>query len=498
MRAMRPKFRSVRLTCLLVLVLALNVGTLPSDAEQSLPLDYKAIFKTHVPHVNSPISRGGEPSSQAIQPTAAAQFLGSAYVTFPTVAPTTTVPEAEEHVAVDPNNANALVAAVSDFALGGFNTTKYVFSLDNGASWVESYVPLDPFLGFLATGDGFFWLANSDPVVAIDKRGNVYLANLYLDVFDNGNGLYISVATQGPGVNFTVAATYPIATNPDALTNVQEDKPWIAVDNSNVPATTGNVYACWTRFVGTSDSIVFSRSLDQGARWASPIQISLASQNGAVQGCQVAVGPSGEVYVVYEVFYVGGRRQHFLAKSVGGGLTFSTPRAITPLFKEISFNSTYRKNSFASLAVSPLDGNVYVVYADQPSKTLGAEVEFIMSTDGGATFSAPRVINDKSVGQQFMSAVTVDSTGVIHVSWFDTRNSSGTTSLYDIYATYSKNKGDTFAVNARVTGSLVNAGRASFIGDYAGIAASGRYAHPVWTSGGFNNGILQTAVLQLP
>jgi hypothetical protein len=49
-----------------------------------------------------------------------------------------------------------------------------------------------------------------------------------------------------------------------------------------------------------------------------------------------------------------------------------------------------------------------------------------------------------------------------------------------------------------VTPALINAGNATFIGDYAGIAAAMGFAHPVWTSGGFNNGSLQTATLQLP
>ena len=83
-------------------------------------------------------------------------------------------------------------------------------------------------------------------------------------------------------------------------------------------------------------------------------------------------------------------------------------------------------------------------------------------------------------------------------SWFDTRNSKNTSSQYDIYATYSKNSGGSFATNARVTAALINAGKASFIGDYAGIAAAGLFAHPVWTNGGFNNGTLQTATLTLP
>ena len=72
------------------------------------------------------------------------------------------------------------------------------------------------------------------------------------------------------------------------------------------------------------------------------------------------------------------------------------------------------------------------------------------------------------------------------------------TALYDVFATFSKDNGATFAPNTRVTSTLINAGTATFIGDYAGIAAAQGFAHPVWTSGGFNNGSLQAATLQLP
>jgi len=226
------------------------------------------------------------------------------------------------------------------------------------------------------------------------------------------------------------------------------------------------------------------------------LRISPPAQDGAVQGSAVAVGPNGELYVAYEVFFVGGRR-HFLAKSVDGGASFSSPVAITPLFNELSFNSTYRKNSFAALAVDP-NGTIYAVYSDQPNGTVGAEVEFIRSTTpGGATFTAPVVINDVSAGQQFFPAVTVDAAGVIHASWFDTRKNPTQTALYDIFATFSANGGSSFTPNARVTSVTVNAGTASFIGDYAGIAAGLGFAHPVWTNGGFNNGQLQTATLQV-
>jgi hypothetical protein len=465
-------------------------------------LDPAAVFRTHVPHLNATVGQGGTASIGAAQPAASVTFSGQSYAVGPTVAPTTTIPEAEEHIAVNPNNSSNLVAAISDFSLrGGFNTTKFAFSFNNGAagSWRENFVPLVN--GSPATGDGNVWQANSDPVLAIDRFGHVYLVDLYINVLGSGNivdGLYVSVGSvSGSGVNFTVAQTFSVV--PPVFTpNDTQDKPWIAVDNSSNAATTGNVYVSWTRFVNGTDKIIFSRSVNQGAGWSTPVQINPKSQNGAVQGSQVAIGPAGEVYVAYEVFFMGGLRQHFLAKSTDGGQSFTAPVAITPLFNDLSFSSSYRKNSFPALAVSPANGNVYEVYADQPNTTVGAEVEFIHSANGGVSFTSPLVINDSSSGQQFMPAVTVDSSGVIHASWFDTRRSPANASLYDIFATFSKDAGGTFAPNAQVTSTLVDADSVSFIGDYAGIAAAGGFAHPVWTSGGFNNGLLQTATLTLP
>jgi hypothetical protein len=475
-------------------VAGLGVIMAPANAQHDRQLDTRAIFRTSVAD-HSPLPPHTPTGSGTATPTAAAVFGGTPYSVGPGTAPTSTLPEAEEHIAADPNLATSLVAAISDFSLrGGYNTTKCAVSLDNGTSWTEQFVPLDAG-GFSATGDGKSWQANSDPVVAIDKLGNVYLAELYFNTSDNTNGFYVSVASWSSGVHFTAGGTSPVATNLSPSTNVSEDKPWIAVDNSS-SSFSGTVYASWTRFIGNTDMILLSRSTNHGVTWSAPVAVSPVGQNGAVQGSQVAVGPNGEVYVVYEVFYVGGLRRQFLAKSTNGGVTFSAPVAITPYFNELRFNSTYRKSSFAALAVSPTNGNIYVAYADQPSSTLGAQVEFIRSTNGGASFTAPVVINDRSTGQQFMPALTVESTGRIHASWFDTRNSTSTAARYDIYATRSLDNGATFSPNARITPATVNAGTATFIGDYAGIAAAGGFGHPVWTSGGFNNGRLQTATLQ--
>ena len=487
-----------------VLVLISATALLPplnAQESQQPPVDRRAArYLTHMPHRSGIIDRApskAEVSSSTAPLQSATAFNPSTYIVGPTISPTTTVPEAEEYIAVSPQNSDVMLSAISDFALnGGFNTTKYAFSTDNGNSWTESYIPLDPTFGLPATGDGFLWFANSDPVVAIDKQGRTFLSDLYLDAIDNGNGLYVSVANANTGFNFTISSTYHIKTNPSSTTTQLEDKPWITVDNSSA-ATSGYVYASWSHFYSsTKDYIAFSRSTNHGKNWSSLKRISPLAQDGAVQGSSVTVGAHGEIYIVYEVFYAGNQCRQFLAKSTNGGVSFTTPVAITPLFNDLTFSSTYRKNSFASIAVNPLSGALYMIYADQPSAS--SQVEFSVSTNGGKAFSAATAINDISAGQRFFPALAVDSAGNLHASWFDTRNSPTNTALYDVYATFSKDGGATFATNARVTAASADAGSTSFIGDYAGIAAAGGFAHPVWTNGGGNNGQLQTSALQLP
>ncbi len=103
-----------------------------------------------------------------------------------------------------------------------------------------------------------------------------------------------------------------------------------------------------------------------------------------------------------------------------------------------------------------------------------------------------------------MPAVAADSNGVVHISWFDTRNGGGSVTSLDIFATYTKTNGMTFAPNARLTSTPIQASAAGdFVGDYSGIAAGPNgatsLAHPVWTSGGLAvNGQMQSANLTVP
>src|SRR4030081_2577760 len=94
----------------LALVLTLGLmGCLASAQSQSeLPVDRTATFKTIIPHRNalpSPKLTFEVPENgEALFP----GFSGSPYTVGATITPTSTVPEGEEHIAVDPNNFNNL------------------------------------------------------------------------------------------------------------------------------------------------------------------------------------------------------------------------------------------------------------------------------------------------------------------------------------------------------------------------------------------------------
>jgi hypothetical protein len=442
-------------------------------------------------------------------------FRGSPYRVGFISTPTTTTPEAEEVNAIDPNNSSNMVGVITDYSVRNVNegTSKYVVTNNAGASWTQSFVPLansNP-----VTSDGVQWLDNRDPAVAIDKVGNVFIAGVYELLASSKNasrdggvsrphppaGIYACQATL-PSVALTAANCRPVFTNPVSPNPFSEDKPCIVTDNSASP-NSGNVYVAWLHFLGCkgatcrTKNIVFSRSTDHGVTWTAPLQIS--KTNTDVEWPQATVGNDGTIYVSYQTLTSGNRAQHWLATSSNGGLSFGPPQPITPIYQDLTFNSTYRKNSGPNVVVSPVLGSEYVydVYAQQSGA--GTQVVFVRSNQpkGMGGFTAPVAMNDSQAGQRLFPAAAVDNNGALHVSWFDTRNSP-IVSMYDIYATYSTDLGATFAPNARVTPSLIRAG--SFIGDYAGILAepTNGVAHPMWTSGGLNNGKLQTTTLTIP
>jgi hypothetical protein len=111
--------RSILRSTLALLTLTFSGALGIAQAQDQPAVNSPLIVKTIVPHISS-IAQPGRTSvapvqGQEVLPPA---FTQPPYIVAPVVVPTTTAPEAEEHVTSDPNNFLNLLAMISDFSFG--------------------------------------------------------------------------------------------------------------------------------------------------------------------------------------------------------------------------------------------------------------------------------------------------------------------------------------------------------------------------------------------
>jgi len=452
------------------------------------------------------------------------KFGGNPYLIGAPIVTTSTIPELETNIAINPMNSSNFVGIITDYSLrpGGDLTngvSKYTISNDGGNTWSDQFVPVKN-NAYPQTSDGVSWLVDRDPGIGIDRQGNIYFSGLYLKLAPTNavqeavsnsisrstspGGVYVCAGTL-PNVTLTSAQCRPVFTYTKATGNTTSvDRDWMAVDAGSTSSFEGNVYIVWTHYTGCHGNtcqakfIAFSRSTDHGVTWSPILQVSAASHT-IVDWPMVTVGDDGTVYVAYQ-FYMQNQnqRQHFLAVSTDGGATFSTPVAMTPVFTNVTFNCPYRKNSAPNVVVSPVAGAEYVydVWAEQAGSGSNIVMARSRQTKGNGGFTTPVTINDSNAGQREYAAAAVDGNGTLHTLFLDTRNSPSDTSLYDVYATYSKNLGANFTPNARVSPTTIN-GNTTTIGDFFGLTVEPTtgVAHATYSNGGLINGQLITTTM---
>ena len=331
-------------------------------------------------------------------------------------------PQNETSIAVDPNNANRVVASMNDYvsrawsctiagtpcsALGDGYSGTY-FSNDGGKTWC--CVSSDPdHLGTLIPGvehlTGGQYDAGGDPSVAFDSQGHVYYAGLGFDRTAPPNTVAVNKGTFDNSGHLTWSA--PTFINATTAPSTLNDKPWVAVDSHASSAFRDRVYVSWTRFIFNPHNgryvqspIMFAYSRDGGATFSAPQLIVGNVLYGS--GSHPTVGPDGTLYV----FWDGSTRlaaldSIWMVKSTDGGVSWSKPVAVSQLVDIIPLaNTAFRVNSFPAAAVAP-DGTLYVNWASMMSDATGAlcsaptnsgchsTVLYSKSTDGGSTWSTP-------------------------------------------------------------------------------------------------------------
>lgn len=394
------------------------------------------------------------------------------------------VGSAEVTVAINPKNPDNIVGASFQTGrpprprAGSYN---YV-SADGGKTWKT--VPADDQKG----------LTQGDDAVYFSNDGTIYHAHLSFEGIRVArppraeSGIIIDRSLDG---GLTWNEPVPAINHINSVTPF-EDKPGIVVDNAPESANKGNVYLAWTRFdvYGSSDPachshIFFSRSTDGGKSFAMPISISdsygdCRDSDDTVEGAVPAVGPGGEVYIVWA-----GTPGLIFKKSLDGGLNFSKEKVISdmPGGWDFGVDGLDRANGMpvtgVDLSPGPNKGTLYVNWID--ARNGDPDVFVISSHDGGETWSAPVRVNDdplKNGKAQFFTWMSVDPLdGSVNIVFYDRRDTEGAATA--VMLARSVDGGRKF-VNYKINLPPFVCNPSVFFGDYTGISAYNGRVVPIF------------------
>lgn len=389
----------------------------------------------------------------------------------------------EPAVAVNPTDPDNVLAAWNDYSAASGQTQVWDgvgTSHDGGATWNSRLLEPNPKSVPGAVQNVFRTLGipfthGGDPILGFNKLGIGAIGQIIFSGDLSSSAISVQTTPNG-GDNFLppVLAAWSGQNVPDGFT----DKPWMRGDlNGN------NFYICWTHFTGgfSTTEIYFTRSTDGlGLVWSPPMPISTEP---TVQGCDIGIGPGGDVYVAYFDFNFGlaGGGPMKVKKSTDGGITFGssvTIGAATPLSLP---NAAHRYNQFPRIAVSQADGAVYVVWAEGT----GGDIVMVKSSDGGAGWSAKKVVNNDGTGRaQFFPAIDVAPDGKVVVGFYDKREDVNNR-LAKYYLAESTDGGATFPLQVAAGPATID-GLATtwwFMGDYTDlrIGSDGK-THAVFTA----------------
>jgi hypothetical protein len=350
-------------------------------------------------------------------------------------------------------------------------------------SWVQRTLPGTS--GF--TGGSH--LRATVPWVTITQNGTVLVQSLATSG-GNDSAIYVNRSTDG-GLTWG-----------PAITIIDEDNPFNFNDKNSItadptPGRNGFVYQIWDRSRFPSDrrspssigsfalrsDAYFTRSTDNGATWGAPHAILAPQENRFGIGHQIAVLPNGTLIDVFLYFWGSGSNKKgqeiAVMRSTDAGLTWSQPITVTKVEPGYIADPTTGEpvrtgDIIPDIGVAP-NGTAYLVWQDSRFGTAGSAIALSSSSNGGLSWSAPRVVNGNTAGGAFTASVEVNDAGVVGVGYYDFRADTPdpATLLTDYWFTDVAT-----GVETRVTRTSFDMKRAPFargyfLGDYEGLTSTG-------------------------
>lgn len=444
----------------------------------------------------------------------------------------------EEQVWFCKTDSNVIVANWRDFRLG-YRQIGIGRSIDGGQNWGFYMFPaFQQYYGLNA------W--QSDPTLTGDRLGNFVMTALD---FNPAGGDSSSTIAVYRSIDKGETWTGPVPAVIPAPDDRFEDKQFTTMDRTG-GMYDGYFYMAWARFPNPNQ-IMFVRSLDGGATFEPPIVVG---PNQTSSGCgsnildagqfaNVLVHESGDLHVLWNGFALdsGGTCSGVQAMkhrvSTDGGVTFGPEDTITTISGVTTIDggvATYSQAACdADITGGPFSGNLYIAFSNVgPEDNSGTpDVDFIRSTDNGATWSERFAINDDDnpLVDNFHPWLIVNEEGVVIAIFYDQRLDDPGYFLFDLFATYSFDGGETFTTNHRLSSASSSPGslkqeqsipnfpwwekpeypegdalpvaldpQAGLLGEYIGVTAFYDKLNAVWTDSRDGNSEIYTANWYLP
>jgi len=410
-----------------------------------------------------------------------------------------TDPRSESAISVNPWDVTKIISASNN--IGGSGAQAQYFSTDGGASWGQTTLAL-------LAGDAF----HSDPTVDWTSDGTAWTVTIGIDAFVSNLRLR-AYKSLDHGATWTFDAT---------LSGSQSftDKEILWVDHSASSPYKDNLYVIWHN--GTQ--VYVGRRTGPGGSWQAPVLVSGAETTGTGIGGDVKTNSAG---VVFATWPDTGSKAIWMARSINGGASFAAPIKVTNGFGsfDIGFpaDNSRRALIYASTGTykTASHDDVYASWNDlsgdagctlpsnepgfDPSVTCKTRIWFASSHDGGATWSAPRKINNQpSLNDQFFPWLTADPvSGALGVVYYDTVNDPGRRKT-DVWYQSSFDGGQTWSSALKLTSAetdetAAGADSGNQYGDYIGLSGYAGLLFPSWTDRR-NNGFeeIWTTAIQDP
>ncbi|MGB1248242.1 MAG: T9SS type A sorting domain-containing protein, partial [Chitinophagales bacterium] len=368
----------------------------------------------------------------------------------------------EPAIKINPYNTAEIVA--------GANLNNCYYSSDTGHTWSE----------LTMTSSFGVW---GDPVIDVDTNGTFYFTHLSNTPAGTWIDRIVCQKSTDGGETWNDGTFF-------GLNGVKkQDKQWSIIDKTN-----NNIYITWTEFddygsSNPSDSsrILFTKSLDEGATWSTPLQINKVSgdcidEDNTVEGAVPAIGANGEIYVSWA-----GPAGIRFDKSTDQGATWLNDDILInnmPTGWDYSIPGIDRANGMpitkCDLSGGENHGTIYVNWSDQRNGATDTDIWFAKSTDGGETWTNELKVNDDNTNtHQFFTWMDIDqTTGYLYIIFYDRR--SYIDNQTDVYVAISKDGGETFE-NTKISEVPFLPNEGVFFGDYTNISVHNNIVRPIWT-----------------